>query len=133
MIVTETINYLHNYVAGIDHVIKTLFANLDHSDYDKPAVVYLLCYCYCCICCRVINAGKSALNEDQACCEVVELRKRPADPASPSYTPTNRRRSSLPTREALESKEDSLNQESSVSALSSSAPLLLHLVSSSMQ
>ncbi|XP_060764662.1 protein phosphatase 1H [Neoarius graeffei] len=61
---------------------------------------------------EVINAGKSALNEDHACCEVVELRKRPADPASPSYTPTNRRRASLPTRESLDSKEDSLIQES---------------------
>ncbi|KAI5100259.1 protein phosphatase 1H [Silurus meridionalis] len=61
---------------------------------------------------EVINAGKSALNEDQACCEVVELRKRPADPASPNYTPTTRRRSSLPTRESLESKDDSVTQES---------------------
>lgn len=76
---------------------------------------------------RVINAGKSALNEDQACCEVVELRKRPADPASPSYTPTSRRRASLPTRESLDSKDDSLIQESSVSALFSSAPLLLNI------
>ncbi|KAG1938360.1 protein phosphatase 1H [Pimephales promelas] len=50
---------------------------------------------------EVINAGKSALNEDQACCEVVELRKRPADPSSPSYTPT-RRRSSLPSADILE-------------------------------
>ncbi|TSK13427.1 Protein phosphatase 1H [Bagarius yarrelli] len=63
---------------------------------------------------EVINAGKSALNEDQACCEVVELRKRPADPGSPSYTPTTRRRASLPTRESLESTEDSLVQESSL-------------------
>ncbi|KAK2834747.1 hypothetical protein Q7C36_015448 [Tachysurus vachellii] len=62
---------------------------------------------------EVINAGKSVLNEDQACCEVVELRKRPADPASPSYTPTSRRRASLPTRESLESTEDSVIQESS--------------------
>ncbi|XP_053341053.1 protein phosphatase 1H [Clarias gariepinus] len=60
---------------------------------------------------EVINAGKSALNEDQACCEVVELRKRPADPASPSYTPTTRRRASLPTRESLESSEDCLIQD----------------------
>ncbi|XP_036432264.1 protein phosphatase 1H isoform X1 [Colossoma macropomum] len=57
---------------------------------------------------EVINAGKSALNEDQACCEVVELRRRPADPSSPNYTPTPRRRSSLPSREALEVRENSL-------------------------
>ncbi|KAI4876125.1 hypothetical protein NFI96_023611 [Prochilodus magdalenae] len=57
---------------------------------------------------EVINAGKSALNEDQACCEVVELRKRPADPSSPNYTPTPRRRSSLPSRDVLEVRENSL-------------------------
>lgn len=51
---------------------------------------------------RVINAGKSALNEDQACCEVVELRKRPEDHFSPGYTPTSRRRSSLPSADILE-------------------------------
>uniref|UniRef100_A0A8C2DIN1 Protein phosphatase, Mg2+/Mn2+ dependent, 1H n=1 Tax=Cyprinus carpio TaxID=7962 RepID=A0A8C2DIN1_CYPCA len=55
---------------------------------------------------EVINAGKSALNEDQACCEVVELRKRPTDPSSPSYTPT-RRRSSLPSADLLESIDSS--------------------------
>ncbi|XP_076863187.1 protein phosphatase 1H isoform X2 [Brachyhypopomus gauderio] len=57
---------------------------------------------------EVINAGKSALNEDQACCEVVELRRRPADPSSPSYIPTTRRRSSLPSRDALEAREGTL-------------------------
>uniref|UniRef100_A0A8C0YG96 Protein phosphatase, Mg2+/Mn2+ dependent, 1H n=1 Tax=Cyprinus carpio carpio TaxID=630221 RepID=A0A8C0YG96_CYPCA len=55
---------------------------------------------------EVINAGKSPLNEDQACCEVVELRRRPADPSSPSYTPT-RRRSSLPSADLLESIDSS--------------------------
>uniref|UniRef100_A0A672P068 Protein phosphatase 1H-like n=1 Tax=Sinocyclocheilus grahami TaxID=75366 RepID=A0A672P068_SINGR len=55
---------------------------------------------------EVINAGKSTLNEDQACCEVVELRKRLADPSSPSYTPT-RRRSSLPSVDILESIDSS--------------------------
>ncbi|XP_026105412.1 protein phosphatase 1H-like [Carassius auratus] len=50
---------------------------------------------------EVINAGKSPLNEDQACCEVIELRRRPADPSSPSYTPL-RRRSSLPSADLLE-------------------------------
>uniref|UniRef100_A0AAR2KQT6 PPM-type phosphatase domain-containing protein n=1 Tax=Pygocentrus nattereri TaxID=42514 RepID=A0AAR2KQT6_PYGNA len=34
---------------------------------------------------EVINAGKSALNEDQACCEVVELRRRPADLSKVMY------------------------------------------------
>ncbi len=59
----------------------------------------------------MINAGKSSLNEDQACCEVVELRKRPADPSSPSYTPT-RRRSSLPSTDIPESIDSTVSQES---------------------
>uniref|UniRef100_A0A667ZYN8 Protein phosphatase, Mg2+/Mn2+ dependent, 1H n=1 Tax=Myripristis murdjan TaxID=586833 RepID=A0A667ZYN8_9TELE len=51
---------------------------------------------------EVINAGKSALNEDQACCEVVVARKRPISycpPSTPSKTSTNKRRSSLPNGE----------------------------------
>uniref|UniRef100_A0A7N8X0C1 Protein phosphatase 1H-like n=1 Tax=Mastacembelus armatus TaxID=205130 RepID=A0A7N8X0C1_9TELE len=41
---------------------------------------------------EVINAGKSALNEDQACCEVVVARRRPMSycpPSTPSKTPTD--------------------------------------------
>lgn len=57
-----------------------------------------------CFCCRVINAGKSALNEDQACCEVVVARRRPMSycpPSTPSKTPTAKRRNSLPNGEGL--------------------------------
>lgn len=62
-----------------------------------------------CLSFRVINAGKSSLNEDQACCEVVELRKRPADHSSPSYTPTSsRRRSSLPTTDVLDTVDNTV-------------------------
>lgn len=53
---------------------------------------------------RVINAGKSALNEDQACCEVVVARRRPMSycpPSTPSRTPTAKRRNSLPNGESL--------------------------------
>ncbi|GLD63143.1 protein phosphatase 1H-like protein [Lates japonicus] len=53
---------------------------------------------------RVINAGKSALNEDQACCEVVVARRRPMSycpPSTPSKTPTAKRRNSLPNGEGL--------------------------------
>ncbi|XP_057185960.1 protein phosphatase 1H isoform X2 [Triplophysa rosa] len=60
---------------------------------------------------EVINAGKSALNEDQACCEVVELRKRPEDHSSPSYTPTSRRRSSLPSADILETIDNPEHKE----------------------
>lgn len=55
-------------------------------------------------CFRVINAGKSALNEDQACCEVVVARRRPMSycpPSTPSKTPTAKRRNSLPNGEGL--------------------------------
>ncbi|KAM7367005.1 hypothetical protein PAMP_014934 [Pampus punctatissimus] len=53
---------------------------------------------------EVINAGKSALNEDQACCEVVVARRRPMSycpPSTPSKTPTAKRRNSLPNGESL--------------------------------
>ncbi|KAM3859162.1 protein phosphatase 1H-like isoform 2-T2 [Diretmus argenteus] len=51
---------------------------------------------------EVINAGKSALNEDQACCEVVAARKRPVSycpPSTPNKAPTAKRRNSLPNGE----------------------------------
>lgn len=50
---------------------------------------------------EVINAGKSHLNEDQACCEVVMVKKRPVGSSIPNRTPTTRRRSSLPNGEGL--------------------------------
>uniref|UniRef100_A0A669ESW2 Protein phosphatase 1H n=1 Tax=Oreochromis niloticus TaxID=8128 RepID=A0A669ESW2_ORENI len=53
---------------------------------------------------EVINAGKSALNEDQACCEVVVARRRPMSycpPSTPTKTPTAKRRNSLPNGEGL--------------------------------
>uniref|UniRef100_A0A3Q3VQN8 PPM-type phosphatase domain-containing protein n=1 Tax=Mola mola TaxID=94237 RepID=A0A3Q3VQN8_MOLML len=52
---------------------------------------------------EVINAGKSALNEDQACCEVVVARRRPMSycPPTPSKTPAAKRRNSLPNGESL--------------------------------
>lgn len=59
---------------------------------------------YKCFCFRVINAGKSALNEDQACCEVVVARRRPMSycpPSTPSRTPSAKRRNSLPNGEGL--------------------------------
>ncbi|KAG5830499.1 hypothetical protein ANANG_G00311310 [Anguilla anguilla] len=55
---------------------------------------------------EVINAGKSTLNEDQACCEVV-LVKRKAGSSTPGKTPTTKRRSSLPNGEGLGLRESS--------------------------
>ncbi|XP_055790546.1 protein phosphatase 1H-like isoform X2 [Salvelinus fontinalis] len=58
---------------------------------------------------EVINAGKSLLNEDQACCEVVLVRRRlsAGGNSTPNMTPTTRRRSSLPNGEGLGIREDS--------------------------
>uniref|UniRef100_A0A671Z0D4 Protein phosphatase, Mg2+/Mn2+ dependent, 1H n=1 Tax=Sparus aurata TaxID=8175 RepID=A0A671Z0D4_SPAAU len=37
---------------------------------------------------EVINAGKSTLNEDQACCEVLVVKRRPTGNSTPNRTPT---------------------------------------------
>ncbi|RXN30201.1 zinc finger BED domain-containing 4 [Labeo rohita] len=50
---------------------------------------------------EVINAGKSALNEDQACCEVVLVKKRPIGSLTPRKLATSRRRSSLPNSDGM--------------------------------
>lgn len=55
---------------------------------------------------RVINAGKSTLNEDQACCEVLVVKRRPAGTSTPNRTPMTRRRSSLPNGEGLGLREN---------------------------
>lgn len=53
---------------------------------------------------RVINAGKSALNEDQARCEVLVIKKKPGGTPTPtsSQVPVTRRRSSLPNGEGFD-------------------------------
>ncbi|XP_039882175.1 protein phosphatase 1H [Simochromis diagramma] len=60
---------------------------------------------------EVINAGKSTLNEDQACCEVLVVKGRPAGSLAPNRTPTTRRRSSLPNGESLGLRENPDNSE----------------------
>ncbi|XP_029910231.1 protein phosphatase 1H [Myripristis murdjan] len=55
---------------------------------------------------EVINAGKSTLNEDQACCEVLMVRRRPAASSTPSRAPMARRRSSLPNGEGMGLQEN---------------------------
>ncbi|XP_061577106.1 protein phosphatase 1H [Cololabis saira] len=59
---------------------------------------------------EVINAGKSTLNEDQACCEVLVIKRRPSETSTPNRTPSARRRSSLPNGEGpslnLDASED---------------------------
>ncbi|CAL8359141.1 unnamed protein product [Lota lota] len=54
---------------------------------------------------EVINAGKSSLNEDQACCEVLTVKPKPPASAGANRTPTSRRRSSLPNGEGLGLRE----------------------------
>lgn len=51
---------------------------------------------------RVINAGKSALNEDQARCEVLVIKKKPGGNSASSQIPMTRRRSSLPNGEGFD-------------------------------
>ncbi|TRY98841.1 hypothetical protein DNTS_027856 [Danionella cerebrum] len=58
---------------------------------------------------EVINAGKSVLNEDQACCELLKLHKSPSDPNPHA---TGRRRSSLPSTDTLQQdRDDTLTTE----------------------
>uniref|UniRef100_A0A665UD39 PPM-type phosphatase domain-containing protein n=1 Tax=Echeneis naucrates TaxID=173247 RepID=A0A665UD39_ECHNA len=60
---------------------------------------------------EVINAGKSTLNEDQACCEVLMVKRRPAGTSTPNRTPMTRRRSSLPNGEGMGVRENLDNSE----------------------
>ncbi|KAM6986685.1 protein phosphatase 1H [Aplochiton taeniatus] len=60
---------------------------------------------------EVINAGKSALNEDQACCEVMVVGKRLEGSGTPSKTPTAKRRNSLPNGEGLGQKDSALDMD----------------------
>ncbi|XP_062862856.1 protein phosphatase 1H-like [Trichomycterus rosablanca] len=54
---------------------------------------------------EVINAGKTAVNEDQACCEVLVIKKNPGGSSTPSKS--LRRRSSLPNGENNSQTESS--------------------------
>ncbi|XP_069485944.1 protein phosphatase 1H [Ambystoma mexicanum] len=54
---------------------------------------------------EVINAGKSTHNEDQACCEVMFVKKKSGAVATPSKNSSTRRRSSLPNGEGHQLKE----------------------------
>lgn len=51
---------------------------------------------------RVINAGKSMLNEDQARCEVLVIKRKPGGNPTSSQIPMTRRRSSLPNGEGFD-------------------------------
>ncbi|XP_028814159.1 protein phosphatase 1H [Denticeps clupeoides] len=77
-----------------DHVVRPILI-LKESDRLPWATGYA----------EVINAGKSTLNEDQACCHVMTLHRRPRAPSTPSRTPSSRRRSSLPNGEGLGPRE----------------------------
>ncbi|XP_077373573.1 protein phosphatase 1H isoform X1 [Festucalex cinctus] len=61
---------------------------------------------------EVINAGKSTLNEDQACCEVLVVKRRlPGGSATSNWGPMARRRSSLPNGEGLGLRESLANSD----------------------
>lgn len=55
---------------------------------------------------EVINAGKSTLNEDQASCEVLLVKRRPTGSSQSNRSPMSRRRSSLPNGEGLGLREN---------------------------
>ncbi|XP_034791416.1 protein phosphatase 1H isoform X3 [Pan paniscus] len=56
---------------------------------------------------RVINAGKSTHNEDQASCEVLTVKKKAGAMTSTPNRNSSKRRSSLPNGEGLQLKENS--------------------------
>eukprot|EP00062_Callorhinchus_milii_P010481 gi/632955433/ref/XP_007893463.1/ PREDICTED: protein phosphatase 1H isoform X1 [Callorhinchus milii] len=55
---------------------------------------------------EVINAGKSTHNEDQACCDVIRVKKKVAAPITPSKNSSAKRRSSLPNGEGSQHKDN---------------------------
>lgn len=57
---------------------------------------------------RVINAGKSTHNEDQASCEVLTVKKKAGAITSTPNRNSTKRRSSLPNGEGLQLKENSV-------------------------
>lgn len=57
---------------------------------------------------RVINAGKSTHNEDQASCEVLTVKKKAGAITSTPNRNSAKRRSSLPNGEGLQLKENSV-------------------------
>ena len=58
---------------------------------------------------RVINAGKSTHNEDQASCEVLTVKKKAGAVTSTPNRNSAKRRSSLPNGEGLQLKENSVS------------------------
>lgn len=59
---------------------------------------------------RAINAGKSALNEDQARCEVLVIKRKPGGNPTSSQIPMTRRRSSLPNGEGVDPPSCSVSE-----------------------
>lgn len=57
---------------------------------------------------RVINAGKSTHNEDQASCEVLTVKKKAGAAASTPNRNSTKRRASLPNGEGLQLKESAV-------------------------
>ena len=58
---------------------------------------------------RVINAGKSTHNEDQASCEVLTVKMKAGAVSSTPNRNSAKRRSSLPNGEGLQLKENSVS------------------------
>lgn len=76
---------------------------------------------------RAINAGKSALNEDQARCEVLVIKRKPGANPTSSQVPMTRRRSSLPNGEGVDPLGCSVSEMTEFILRGSFACALWHL------
>lgn len=74
-------------------------------------LVTVFFFCLFCFFLRVINAGKSTHNEDQASCEVLFVKKKAgASNSTPNRNSSTKRRSSLPNGEGLQLKDNSVSK-----------------------
>lgn len=75
-----------------------------------PEFWFILIYDVSSLSTRAINAGKSALNEDQARCEVLVIKRKPGGNPMSSQIPMTRRRSSLPNGEGVDPPSCSVSE-----------------------
>lgn len=102
--------YVWNYIRDTDGVFCALLT------WTCPLFSFLFLFFL-----RVINAGKSTHNEDQASCEVLFVKKKAGGANStPNKNSSTKRRSSLPNGEGLQLKDNSVS-------------IILYLVSGEVQ
>lgn len=88
------------------NTLSMIFALISGSEECYEQTIHFLSFFN-----RVINAGKSTHNEDQASCEVLSVKKKPGGTNStPNKNSSTKRRSSLPNGEGLQLKENSVSR-----------------------